>query len=262
MVQNQAADMTVVWRRPVVRGSRRRTIVLTAGVAAVGSTAFMWPSVGTVTPKPATAVEAPSPIAAALLSFMNRAVDEALAELTPPPPPAPLPPPPAPEPPPPAPEPEPEPAPAPAPPKPKPAPKPAPARAPAPEPAAAPPAPAAQPAGGLAAEAAAQVNAFRAANGVGPLAWNGALAAKAEGWSLHMASTGVLAHSTLSDGAPDGWRTLGENVAYNSSLDGALRALEASPGHRANLLKPAFTSIGIAVVVSNGRYWVTQVFMG
>jgi uncharacterized protein YkwD len=78
-----------------------------------------------------------------------------------------------------------------------------------------------------------------------------------------MAQAGALSHSSpLSAGVPAGWHVLGENVAYNSSLGAALTALENSPGHRANLLKPEFTSIGIGVVISGGRYWVTQVFMG
>jgi uncharacterized protein YkwD len=107
-----------------------------------------------------------------------------------------------------------------------------------------------------------EINAFRGANGVAALEWEGSAHAKAVAWSKHMASQGRLSHSTLSDGIDPGWKALGENVAYNSSLDGAIRALERSPGHRANLLSPKFTHVAVGVVKANGLWWVTQVFIG
>ena len=106
------------------------------------------------------------------------------------------------------------------------------------------------------------VNAFRTANGVAALQWEEGAYAKARAWSQKMADDGRLSHSRLSDGIPDGWRTLGENVAYNSSLDGALAALKRSPGHRANMLNPRFTKIAVGVIHQDGAYWVTQVFLG
>jgi uncharacterized protein YkwD len=106
-----------------------------------------------------------------------------------------------------------------------------------------------------------RINAFRAANGVHALQWDGQAYDKAAAWSRHMATQGRLSHSTLSDGMT-GWRLLGENVASNSSLDGAIRALEASPAHRANLLNGRFTHVGVGAVKHNGVWWVTQVFVG
>lgn len=53
----------------------------------------------------------------------------------------------------------------------------------------------------------------------------------------------------------------GENVASASSLARAHRALWASPSHRANLLDPRFTRVGLGIRNSDdGRVWVTQVF--
>lgn len=53
----------------------------------------------------------------------------------------------------------------------------------------------------------------------------------------------------------------GENVASASSLSRAHRALWASPSHRANLLDPRFTRIGLGIrKTDDGRVWVTQVF--
>ena len=110
--------------------------------------------------------------------------------------------------------------------------------------------------------AAEQVERFRVTNGLAQLEWDETLYAKARAWSEQMATDGELYHSQLSAGAPDDWAVLGENVAWNTSLDGALRALEASPSHRANLLNPAFTRFAVGVVHQGDRYWVTQVFLG
>jgi uncharacterized protein YkwD len=106
-----------------------------------------------------------------------------------------------------------------------------------------------------------EINRFRADNHVAPLQWEESAYAKAVSWSQHMAAEGHLSHSKLSDGIGSGWKALGENVAYNSSLDGAIHALEQSPGHRANLLNPAFTHMAVGAVQVNGVWWVTQVFI-
>jgi uncharacterized protein YkwD len=107
-----------------------------------------------------------------------------------------------------------------------------------------------------------QVNDFRVANHVPGLIWEEAAYAKAHAWSQHMADEGRLSHSTLSQGMPAGWHTLGENVAMAGSLDAAMDALEKSPPHRANLLNPAFTRVAIGVAEKNGYVWVTEVFIG
>jgi uncharacterized protein YkwD len=106
------------------------------------------------------------------------------------------------------------------------------------------------------------VNAFRQANGVPALGWDDTLYAKAHAWSQQMADAGKISHSTLRDGAPADWRILGENVAVNSSLEGAMTALENSPSHRANLLDRRFTRGAVGVVFAKGVYWVTEEFVG
>lgn len=59
-----------------------------------------------------------------------------------------------------------------------------------------------------------------------------------------------------------GAKVLGENVARNQSVADAHRRLMASPGHRANLLDPRFTVVGMAVVRSaDGTGFVTQSFL-
>ena len=106
------------------------------------------------------------------------------------------------------------------------------------------------------------VNAFRTANGVAQLDWSDPLYDKARAWSQHMADQGKLSHSDLRDGAPAGWHILGENVAYNSSLTGAMTALENSPVHRANLLNPQFNHVAVGIIFQDNVYWVTEEFVG
>jgi pathogenesis-related protein 1 len=50
-------------------------------------------------------------------------------------------------------------------------------------------------------------NSERAAVGVAPLVWNNSLAARAQAWAEHIATTGAFAHD------PDPHRTFGENIA-------------------------------------------------
>lgn len=111
-------------------------------------------------------------------------------------------------------------------------------------------------------EAFGAVNAARDAHGLPALGWSDGAYDKAVAWSKHMADQGQLSHSTLSDGVPGGWRRLGENVAYAGSVSAAMHALESSPQHLANILNPEFTSVAIGVVERDGRYWVTEVFIG
>ena len=106
------------------------------------------------------------------------------------------------------------------------------------------------------------VNTFRTSQGLPALKWEEGAYAKAHSWSEHLADQGFLSHSVLSQNVPAGWHVLGENVAMNPSLDGAMVALQNSPAHRANLLSPRFDRIAIGVVKANGMYWVTEVFIG
>lgn len=57
-----------------------------------------------------------------------------------------------------------------------------------------------------------------------------------------------------------GWQLVGENVGAGSSVDDVHAALMASQRHRDVIFNPRFTEIGVGVVVSNGKLWVSQVF--
>ncbi len=94
----------------------------------------------------------------------------------------------------------------------------------------------------------ADVNASRAQAGLPPLKENLALDIKADTWARHLRDVCALSHSVLSDGAPSNWMKLGENVGYGGSIDQVHTAYMNSPGHRANILDPTFTSMGAAAV--------------
>jgi uncharacterized protein YkwD len=115
------------------------------------------------------------------------------------------------------------------------------------------------------------VNADRAAAGLRALSWNRQLYCLATDWSAQMAATGNLHHRdlnvTIRSAAYSAYRTLGENVLRGSAgMSG--QAMEAawmaSPAHRANVLSPSFTSIGIGLAYSpdGSQVYATQNFGG
>jgi uncharacterized protein YkwD len=58
------------------------------------------------------------------------------------------------------------------------------------------------------------------------------------------------------------WRILGENVGVGGTVYSLNNAFMASPSHRANNLDRRFRSVGVGIVVSGGRMWVTVIFRG
>lgn len=107
-----------------------------------------------------------------------------------------------------------------------------------------------------------RINQERAARGIAPLAWDGTLARYASAWSARMA-TGGFGHQNLA-ALPATYKYTGENIASGpkgvtvGSLHGALMR---SDGHRANILAPGFTHIGIGVhCTSAGDLFVTEDF--
>ncbi len=92
------------------------------------------------------------------------------------------------------------------------------------------------------------VNASRAAAGLPALRENLALDVKADRWAQGMRNQCRIWHSHLADGAPPNWRKLGENVGMGGNVGQIHNAYMNSPGHRANILDPAFDQIGTAAV--------------
>ncbi len=111
-----------------------------------------------------------------------------------------------------------------------------------------------------------RTNSLRSSVGVRPLNEHDTLTRKAEAWAQHMAKTGNLSHSNLSDGLSGlSWRALGENVGYSSPTTDTLKTIHnlfvKSAPHRANLVNSRFTHMGVGVAKdARGRVWVAEVF--
>lgn len=111
------------------------------------------------------------------------------------------------------------------------------------------------------------VNAERQKAGVAPLKVDLELARVARIKSQDMRDNNYFSHTSPTYGSPFEmmksfgitYRTAGENIAKHSSVESAHNGLMNSEGHRANILNPNFTHIGIGIV--DGRYY-TQMFIG
>jgi uncharacterized protein YkwD len=148
-----------------------------------------------------------------------------------------------------------------APPKPAPAPAPVPVAAPAPA-----PAPAAFDPAAAAQRLLDLTNQERAAAGIGPMAMRGDVTSIAQGHSEAMAAAGTIWHNEAYLTHPVrtalAAKMLGENVGMGGSVDQVHVALMNSPGHKANILEPVFTVVGMAVVKApSGALYVTQDFV-
>jgi hypothetical protein len=112
-------------------------------------------------------------------------------------------------------------------------------------------------------------NAIRAGNGLGPLTVDSELRSWARTHSQFMADGGcpdgkLICHSTsgqLQGAGGSGWSKLGENVGVGGNVSALMDAFMNSPGHRANILDPAYNYVGIGTVHSGDSIYVTVVFM-
>jgi uncharacterized protein YkwD len=102
------------------------------------------------------------------------------------------------------------------------------------------------------------VNQSREQVGARPLGWSPALAAKAQAWAEHLAATGQLQHSSLTQGVPAGWQALGENVGVGGGIVDVHSAFLNSPEHRANMLNPTWRVMGLGAVRSGNNVWVVE----
>ena len=111
-----------------------------------------------------------------------------------------------------------------------------------------------------------RTNADRAANALGPLAWNDQLGGLAQSWSDHMATTGELVHQDL-DGlrqtpAYSGFSALNENILKGACTFTASQieaAFMGSAPHKVNILGN-FTAVGIGVKCNGTSLFVDVVF--
>ena len=112
----------------------------------------------------------------------------------------------------------------------------------------------------MAADLFSRLNAERSARGLAPLTWDATLANYATNWSANMAAHGFR-HSAIGD-LLGPYNFVGENIAAGSAgtLEGSLHdAWMHSDGHRANILAPGFTRVGVgAYCAPDGRIWLTR----
>ena len=111
------------------------------------------------------------------------------------------------------------------------------------------------------------MNSDRAANGVGPLAWNGQLGGMAQNWANWMAQNHSLSHQDLNALiGSTGFSILSQNVLFGPgslSAGGIEQIWMNSAPHRANILNGALRAAGVGVAVSgDGQLWVCVDFGG
>jgi uncharacterized protein YkwD len=105
----------------------------------------------------------------------------------------------------------------------------------------------------------AKINHARAVHGLGALRSKPSLMSYAGQHSAAMATRHELYHTT-NFGVVCCWRSIGENIAYNSTVRRVHRAFMGSPGHRANILNPRMRRVGVGIVERGGQLWVTEIF--
>jgi uncharacterized protein YkwD len=91
--------------------------------------------------------------------------------------------------------------------------------------------------------------------GLAPLTLEPSLTQAAQDYAGVLASSNCFAHTCgavpdfsqrVANAGYSGWMALGENIAAGQpSADDVVAAWMASPGHRANILNPAYTEIGV-----------------
>lgn len=113
------------------------------------------------------------------------------------------------------------------------------------------------------------VNEARRNSGLRELTYNWELSRVARYKSQDMRDNSYFSHTSPTYGSPFrmiksfgiSYKTAGENIARGQASPAAVvSAWMSSPGHRANILNPSFTEIGVGYV-ADGRYW-TQMFIG
>ncbi len=104
-----------------------------------------------------------------------------------------------------------------------------------------------------------RINAARANHGLAPLRVSADLSSYARAHSASMSGNRTLFH-TGDFRVLCCWSSISENIAYDDTARDAHRALMASPHHRANILDPSKTAVGVGVVRSGGLLWITELF--
>lgn len=114
------------------------------------------------------------------------------------------------------------------------------------------------------------LNDDRKKRNLAPLQFNPQLATLAESYARDMIDRDFFSHRNPEGQTPFermkerqiDFGYAGENIAFNESVYAAQQAFMHSPSHKANILNPHYTQVGIGVVKSTtGRVYVVQEFI-
>jgi uncharacterized protein YkwD len=104
----------------------------------------------------------------------------------------------------------------------------------------------ASPAGDLASA----TNTARVSAGLPALTENAQLDAVAQAWANKLAAAGVLSHNPAVRTQVTNWTVLGENVGMAGDVPTVQNAFMHSPEHKANILDPRYTQMGVGSATS------------
>jgi uncharacterized protein YkwD len=104
-------------------------------------------------------------------------------------------------------------------------------------------------------------NQLRRSQGVHAVGGMDQLTSRARTLAQGLAARRTLAHSDL-HALGVRWTAAAENVGRGSSIEQVYSMLQASPGHRRNMLDPAYTNTGIGTARGkDGAVYVVQLFV-
>lgn len=116
---------------------------------------------------------------------------------------------------------------------------------------------------GVEAQFVSRINSLRASKGLSQLAVSGELTGVARSWTQQMVNAGQISHNpNLGSQVSGNWTKLGENVGVGYDVDGLMQAFINSASHYRNLVDPAWTHVGVGVIVlGDGTMYTTHNFM-
>ncbi len=107
-----------------------------------------------------------------------------------------------------------------------------------------------------------KVNAARSAEGLAALTVVDSMVKPSTNHTSAMVAAGELHHSKkISEGAPNPWYWVGENVGYGGDCNTLHRAFMNSRGHRNNILKAQANGVAVGAIKQGNRVWVTVRFV-
>jgi uncharacterized protein YkwD len=104
------------------------------------------------------------------------------------------------------------------------------------------------------------INVSRVAAGLRPLKVSTDLTNVANKWAAALAKKGSLSHNPALGTAIKNWTGLAENVGMGQTVPQLHAAFMHSAPHRANILAPIYSQIGVGVVVVDHEIYVVEDF--